>query len=134
MQPWHGEIETSPALVRALVRTQFPALAADRVEPFGSGWDNTAFLVGDNIVFRFPRKQSAVELLETEPPVLRRLAPLVPLQIPVPAWIGTPSDAFPWPFLGYLRLSGRTACKAGPSNSDRHAAAPLPGERLVLEE
>ena len=84
--PWTAEREVTPELARALVREQFPELPAQRVEPFGSGWDNTAFLVDGDAVFRFPRKQSTVELLELESRVLPRLAGTrVPADVPAPA-------------------------------------------------
>ena len=125
-QPWQAEREVTAELALALVREQFPELDARRAEPFGSGWDNTAYLVDGAIVFRFPRKQSTVELLEREVRVLNRLAPRLPLAIPRPRWIGRPAERFPWPFAGYARLAGVTADAAALTDGERmHAAEPL---------
>ena len=85
-QPWEAERIVSPELAMALVREQFPELAPRRIEPFGSGWDNTAYLIDGALVFRFPRREVAVELLETEARVLPGIAPHLPLAIPVPEW------------------------------------------------
>ncbi|HWW88976.1 MAG TPA: phosphotransferase [Vicinamibacterales bacterium] len=107
--PWDPERTVSAGLACALIDSQFPVLAPARVEPFGAGWDNTAFLVNDELVFRFPRRQIAIEGLETEARLLPMLASLVAVPIPVPRWVGHPEARYPWPFAGYRKLSGRTA-------------------------
>ncbi|HEX2080652.1 MAG TPA: phosphotransferase [Longimicrobium sp.] len=129
--PWAAEHEVTAELALELVREQFPELGARRVEPFGSGWDNTAFLVDGHALFRFPRKESTVELLERETRVLPRIAPRLPLAIPVPRWIGRPTERFPWTFAGYPRLAGVTACAAHLSEGERRAAAAPLGEFLA---
>lgn len=122
-RPWHGDTPVGADLARAIIRTQFPNIRARKVEGIGSGWDNDAFLVDDTIVFRFPRKASAVALLETEARVLPQLAPLLPLPVPVPEWVGQPSELFPRFFLGYRVLLGRTACAAALTDSEREWTA-----------
>lgn len=125
MAEWDAQIVVDPELARALIREQFPALGRT-VEPFGSGWDNTAYLVDGEIVFRFPRRSIAVPLLEREVRVLPAIAHRLPLPIPIPEWAGTPTDAFPWPFAGYRRLPGRTADMVDLTAAERRAmAAPL---------
>ncbi|BDE05854.1 hypothetical protein WPS_11300 [Vulcanimicrobium alpinum] len=96
---WTPEITVSAELARGLVAAQFPALAHAPLAPFGNGWDNTAFLVGD-VVFRFPRRTIAVPLLEREIAILPLLAPLLPAAIPVPSYTGVASDAYPGPSPG----------------------------------
>src|SRR5688500_6362518 len=128
MLPWEAERSISADLAGELIREQFPDLAGLAVEPYGSGWDNTAFLAGGRIVFRFPRKEMAVAFLETEARVLPALAPRLPLPVPVPRWIGRPSERFPWPFAGYERLEGVTACAAHLGEAERVALAPALGE------
>jgi aminoglycoside phosphotransferase (APT) family kinase protein len=109
---WNADIEVSPELATRLIDRQFPDLALCGVAPFGVGWDNVAYLVNGAFVFRFPRRQVAVGLLETEARVLPYLAPYLPLPIPAPRYLGVPTDAFPYPFAGYPALSGITACRA----------------------
>jgi aminoglycoside phosphotransferase (APT) family kinase protein len=121
--PWVAEREVTPELALALVREQFPELDARRAEPFGSGWDNTAFLLDGHAVFRFPRKQSTVVLLERESRILPRIAGRLPLAVPDPRWIGRPSERFPWPFAGYPRLDGVPADAAMLTEAERAAAA-----------
>ncbi len=130
-QPWEAERVVDADLAISLIREQFPGLGMGRIEAFGSGWDNTAFLVDGEIVFRFPRRTIAVELLETEVRVLPRIAPALPLPIPVPECVGRATERFPWPFAGYRLLAGRTADVAALSEDERRAAAPVLGRFLA---
>jgi aminoglycoside phosphotransferase (APT) family kinase protein len=109
--------------VVALVAAQFPTLAPVRATPVGAGWDNVAFRVNDTFVFRFPRREVAVALIDKERRVLPRLAPRLPLPIPVPVLFGAPCAAYPWPFFGYRALDGASACSAGLDDSAREALA-----------
>lgn len=129
--PWTAEREVTPELALSLVREQFPELGARRAEPFGSGWDNTAFLVDGERVFRFPRKASTASLLELESRVLPRLRGRLPLPVPDPRWIGRPTGRFPWPFAGYRRLAGVPADAAGLTEEERAAAAEPLGRFLA---
>jgi aminoglycoside phosphotransferase (APT) family kinase protein len=125
-KPWMPEVEVSAALATALIESQCAALAPAHVELMGEGWDNTAFLVNGEWVFRFPRRTIAVPLLETERRVLPPLAPRLPYPIPTPVWFGHPDATYKWPFLGYRRLDGRVASDVDLDDDARAAlAAPL---------
>ena len=124
MPQWDPEIAVDSSLARRLVAEQFPELAALPIRLLGSGWDNTVFGVGEEWVFRFPRKQVIVRFLETEIEVLPLLAPLLPVAVPVPQHIGVPSEAFPWPFFGARILPGVELCDA-PATSRESLAAEL---------
>jgi aminoglycoside phosphotransferase (APT) family kinase protein len=91
-----------------LIEEQFPELRPVQVELLGEGFDNTVFTVNEKYVFRFPRRVVAVELLQTERRLLPRLVPMLPIAIPEPLFIGSPSGAFPWLFLGYKKVHGHT--------------------------
>ncbi len=62
----------------------------------------------------------AVPLLATEAKLLPLLGPAVPLSIPMPTKLGVATKNFPWPFLGYRKVAGQTACRA---DLDDHARA-----------
>ena len=125
-RPWEAEHRVDEALAARLIEAQFPELRPARLELLGEGWDNVAWLLRGEIVFRFPRRQIAVELLETERRLLPALALRLPLPIPQPDHVGQPGDGYPWPFLGYRRLPGETACRACLDDRERAAiAAPL---------
>jgi aminoglycoside phosphotransferase (APT) family kinase protein len=131
-RPWDGEVEITVEQAGRLIASQFPAIGLDSVSMLGSGWDNVAVLLNEEIVFRFPKKAAAVTLIETEARILPELAAhQLPLQIPVPEWIGEPSDAYPWPFIGYRRLPGRLGCQARLSVAARKRNAPILGEFLA---
>src|SRR5262249_17990522 len=96
------------------------------VEPFGAGWDNTAYLVDATWVFRFPRREVAVAWLEREVTLLPAVAPRVSLPVPIPERRGQPTERFPWPFAAYRLPPGRPADVAVLSEEERaRGAEPL---------
>lgn len=123
---WEAEQTMEPPLALQLIKEQFPELNAKQIRLLGSGWDNTAFIIDEDLIFRFPRRKIALPLLEAEWCALPKLASRLPLPIPVPKWRGSPSEKFPWPFIGYRMLPGFTACYANLSEDERAAlAAPI---------
>ena len=92
-------------LVRRLLR-QFPELDLASLRPLAEGWDYAIWAVGDEWVFRFPRRAVAIPGVELELRALPQLAPLLPLPVPTPAFVGRPTDEFPWPFFGSRLLPG----------------------------
>lgn len=117
-------------LARELVLAQFPDLAPAAAELLGEGWDNTAFLVGAQWVFRFPRRETALPLNACELRVLPAIHGRMPLAVPLPERLGAASPRFPWPFAGYRRVPGRSVCSAAPDDAQRAAAA-VPLARFV---
>ena len=123
-RPWVPEVEVTPQLATALIESQCPALAPARLASMGAGWDNIAYLVNGEWVFRFPRRTIAVGLLETEGRVLPRLGPRLPCPVPAPEWFGRADATYKWPFLGYRRLDGHVASDVDLSDDMRAALAP----------
>ena len=93
-QPWIPEVDVSASLARSLIEGQCPELAPARVEPFGVGWDNTAYLVNEQFVFRFPHRRVAAGFIENEIAVLPHIAPVLPLPVPDPIFAGRPTSTF----------------------------------------
>ncbi len=125
-RPWVPDHEIDTATACRLLETSFPELRPVRLEPFGSGWDNSAFLVNERWIFRFPRRAIAAPLMRTETQLLPMLAGRLPLAVPRPVFVGAPSSEFPWHYSGYARLAGKTACRARLDQAGRQAlAAPL---------
>lgn len=129
-QPWVPETVVTPELAIELIRAHFPELEPRTAELLGNGWDNTAYLIDGELVFRFPRREIAVALMECEVRVLRRVAPLLPLAVPIPQWAASPSDGYAWPFAGYRRLGGTSASQVALTDEQRTAAAPVLGAFL----
>lgn len=111
MPIWSAERTISCDAAAELLESQFSELRPINAVSFGSGWDNTAFLVNGEFVFRFPRRETSVALLEKETALLPQIAPELPLPIPHPIYFGKPSAAFDWPFAGYRLIPGETACR-----------------------
>ncbi|ATB28934.1 phosphotransferase [Melittangium boletus] len=123
---WDADVELTEEDAARLVEGRYPELAPVRMELLGSGWDNTAYTVNGQWVFRFPRRRVAASLMDNEVRILPRLAPHLPLRIPEPVWHGPPAGNYPYPFAGYARLPGVTACAVTWTDEQRlRAAAPL---------
>src|SRR4051812_34375592 len=108
MPVWEPEIVVDEALVRRLLR-QFPELQEEPIRLFANGWDYTVWAVGEHYAFRFPRRAVVVPGTEREIAVLPELAPLLPIAVPAPLFVGLPTDDYPWPFFGSALLPGREA-------------------------
>jgi aminoglycoside phosphotransferase (APT) family kinase protein len=103
---WSPEVTVDADLARHLIAGQFPDVALDSLRLIGEGWDNTVWLVDEQWVFRFPRRQLAIPGVEREIAALAALAPRLPLPVPAPVFVGVPADGFPWPFFGARYLPG----------------------------
>lgn len=120
---WLAQKSISCEEARALIENQFPELEPVELELIGEGWDNRVFQVNQNLTFRFPRRQVAVELIETEGELLPTIAPYLPTPIPVPQYYGQPTEDFEWPFLGYGFIGGQTISSVLLSKEQRHNLA-----------
>jgi aminoglycoside phosphotransferase (APT) family kinase protein len=104
------EVDIDVPLVRRLIAAQFSAWADLPIEPvWPLGTDNALFRLGDELVARLPRRERTSGTLEKERLWLPRLAPLLPLAIPVPLAEGTAGDGYPFTWSVYRWLRGETA-------------------------
>jgi aminoglycoside phosphotransferase (APT) family kinase protein len=115
---WKPELVVDEALARRLL-AQFAELEPRSLRLIGEGWDNTVWLLDGNWVFRFPRREVVLPGIENEISLLPRLAPQLPLPIPVPRFVGRPNEEFPWPFFGSAFLPGREPGDAGLDDEGR---------------
>jgi aminoglycoside phosphotransferase (APT) family kinase protein len=127
---WTAEVAVTPEFAAELIREQFPDLAGQQVRVLETGWDNTAFAVGSEWLFRFPRREVAVPGVRREMAVLPRLAARLPLPIPDPRFAGQPSGGYPWPFFGTRLLPGGELADSGLTDAQRTRAAAGVGEFL----
>lgn len=105
---WTPECIVTEEWARTLVENQFPQLHPIHISMLGTGFDNTVFEVNEKYVFRFPRREVAVELIETENRLLPKLRFQLPIPIPNPVFFGKPGDNYPWTFTGYEKVEGHT--------------------------
>ncbi len=113
MRVWDAELTIDEPLVRRLIVE--PVIESLRL--LSEGWDRSVWLVNERLVFAFPRRAAVVEPIEREIALLPRLAPLLPLPITLPTVVGSPSEAYPWPFFGAAFLPGRELCDVDPAMS-----------------
>ena len=130
MAEWAPEVVVDEPLARRLIGEQFPQVEQRSLQLLGAGWDNTVWLVDDEWVFRFPRRQMVIRGLENEMRYLPRIAPLLPVPIPKPTLLGKASDEFAWPFYGAPFLLGRELAEAGLDDDARTALGRPFGEFL----
>ena len=130
MPEWDPEVEVDGERARALIESQFAELRGTSVREIGVGWDNVVFLVDDRWAFRFPRRAIAIPGVEREIEVLRRLASHLPLPIPEPRWIGTPTAEFRWPWFGAPYLPGVELAASGLADDARVEAGAALGAFL----
>ncbi len=90
-----------------LVNEQFPNLPISSIEQIGEGFDNTVFILNDEILLRFPRREVAVSILKVEKKLLPFIKEYISFQTTIPFIFGQPSEKFPWPFLGYNYIKGK---------------------------
>lgn len=105
-----NEIIIDAKLVKNLIDEQFPQwsqlpMRAVKV----SGWDNRTFHLGDEMLVRMPSSEDYAWQVEKEQKWLPKLAPHLPLKIPVPLAMGMPSQDYPWNWSIYRWLPGETA-------------------------
>ena len=97
-----GEIETDSRLVRWLLRHQFPHWADLPIEMVPSyGTDHDIYRLGDQLCARMPRIGWAAGQAEREAVWLPRLAPHLPLALPVQVALGQPADGYPFTWSVY---------------------------------
>ena len=116
------EVDTDPSLVGRLVAAQFPQWAGLPIEAVPSGGtDNALYRLGDDLVVRLPRRERTTGTLKKERGWLPRLAPLLPLAVPVPLADGMPADGYPFEWSLYGWLKGEDATKERVTDLSRMA-------------
>ena len=104
------EIGTDTALVRRLLAGQFPQwadLTIDLVESYGT--DHDIYRLGDDLAARLPRIGWATKQAAKEAEWLPKLAPHLPLAVPVQLASGHPAEGYPFTWSVYEWLPGENA-------------------------
>ncbi|MFJ9695591.1 aminoglycoside phosphotransferase family protein [Kitasatospora sp. NPDC101183] len=119
-------------LARGLVDAQFPQWAGLPMEPVDeAGSDHVIFRLGEDLSVRMPRHAGAIGQARKESAWLPRLAPHLPLAVPVPVEVGRPGLGYPWSWAVSRWLDGETATVEGPADSS--SALPMAGFLAALQ-
>jgi aminoglycoside phosphotransferase (APT) family kinase protein len=117
-----NEVAIDTALVQQLLTEQFPQWSNLPISHVSSsGTVNAIFRLGDALAARLPRIDWGINDVAKEHQWLPRLAPYLPLAIPVPLAKGAPGAGYPWQWSVYRWLKGEHALVAQQINLDRAA-------------
>src|SRR5512133_916930 len=104
------EVDTDVALVRRLLAAQFPHWADLAIEPVVSyGTDHDIYRLGNRLAARLPRLGWATNQATKEAEWLPKLAPHLPLAVPVQLERGQPAEGYPYEWSVYEWLPGENA-------------------------
>jgi aminoglycoside phosphotransferase (APT) family kinase protein len=120
-QPWSPEVVLTSEEAKKRIEEQFPELKPVTIFEIGKGFDNTVFLVNEKYIFRFPRKEVAVQLQSIENQLLPLLVKQLSMKIPEPIYFGKATESFKWPFTGYHHVEGKVP--GGLPDEIRHLSA-----------
>jgi aminoglycoside phosphotransferase (APT) family kinase protein len=91
------EHQIDQALVQGLLDEQFPQWAALELRPVvESGTDNAIYRLGEKLVVRLALRDGPEQPETKVRQWLPRLAPILPLEVPVPVAVGAPGAGYPW--------------------------------------
>lgn len=116
------ELDIGKPLVSRLIAEQFPAWAALPLKPvLSAGTDNAIYRLGSDMAVRLPRHAGAALQIKKESLWLPRLAPHLPLAVPVPLALGMPASGYPFHWSVCQWLPGKDAVSS--PIDDLHGAA-----------
>ncbi|HRO30987.1 MULTISPECIES: phosphotransferase [Micrococcaceae] len=127
-----GEPDVTAGLVRALLASQHPDLAAlpigGDVDPAPGGgvvrgWDNTMVRLGEDLAVRLPRHDAGQALLDREAAWLPRVAAQTGLRLPRPERTGAPGAGYPYRWAVVPWVAGTPAARRPAGTRDVYAAA-----------
>jgi len=102
------ELHIDASIVKQLLQEQFPAWADLQLELiYPVGTDNVMYRLGNDKVVRLPRTEESAASLEKEHQWLSKLAPHLPIKVPVILGEGNPSSDYPLPWLVCNFLEGK---------------------------
>ncbi len=114
---WDKTTDITEAMIRKLLKKQC-GLAVDTISPLGEGFDNSAFLINGNSVFRFPHRQLALSCMQNEIALLPYYKEKLSFAVPDLIYIGKATRDYPYPFVGYPLITGELLSVRLPSLTD----------------
>ena len=104
------EVDTDVDLVRRLLTAQFPEWSDLPIDPVDSyGTDHDIYRLGEHLAARLPRIGWAIKQAAMEAEWLPKLAPHLPLAVPVQLAMGHAAEGYPFDWSIYEWLPGENA-------------------------
>jgi aminoglycoside phosphotransferase (APT) family kinase protein len=120
MNPWDRDVNYDSETVARIVNAGTD-LKTESVQFLGEGFDNSVFLINGTHVFRFVRRQKALNYLKYELIALPLMPLDLPLQIPRPLYKGVYDGNWLW--AGYRFFQGKPIYELGLGDESRRNAA-----------
>jgi aminoglycoside phosphotransferase (APT) family kinase protein len=108
---WAQTIDVNADIASKLIEAQHH-LPVEAITLLDEGWDNLVFLVNQELIFRFPRREFGVVCIENEINILPFISKNISFHISNPEWIGQPCELYPYHYAGYRLLPGKPLCDA----------------------
>jgi aminoglycoside 2''-phosphotransferase len=85
----------------------FPELAPIQpVGVLGEGFESVVVETAGRLVFKLAKTSEAASCFEGEAALLVELAPRLPVAVPIPGWLASNNNTWPYGVLGYRKLPG----------------------------
>lgn len=104
---WDSSISMNIDLAKRLIESQ-QRINIKEISFLGEGIDNVAYLINDEFVFRFPRREAALNCMENEIAILPYISAYLDFPFTCPTYIGQPTSEYPYVYSGYKKLPGRS--------------------------
>lgn len=88
-----------------LLHAKYPDLAKESLRVDDTGWYNLVLIVGERMIFRFPKTEEAKSIMAKELQILPQLHAVLPVAIPQFIYSSNESDQIP--YVGYPMIAGR---------------------------
>ena len=112
-----------PQEVRGRISAVFPELEVVTVSPLGAGWDSEAWLVNEELVFRFALRHGLDDQIRKEERLLNALSEKLSITLPVPRYIAWDGGKDATAFSGYDFIPGISLNERQPAAEDLEGLA-----------
>jgi aminoglycoside 2''-phosphotransferase len=86
------------------IKTRYPELSGEQIYENKQGWSNRVLVIGDRLIFRFPRTEKEKTSMKLELRILPKLKKALPVDIP--DFIYSSSDSDEIKYVGYTMIPG----------------------------
>lgn len=107
---WKQNIHINETIAAELIEKQ-QHFKVHIISFLDEGWDNVVYLVNETLIFRFPRRESAVFCMENEIALTPYIQKQVSFPLSASKWIGKPTKQYPYVYSGYRILPGKPLCE-----------------------